>query len=1033
MEIKINSIQDLDHVKQTYQAEMAKYHHQVLVCAGAGCISSNCYAVRDAVADELAKMGMSDSVKMFETGCMGTCAVGPVILILPERIFYTDLNPDNVRKVLRAHLQENKVLEEHTFYDSALGKHIPKIDDIPFFKEQVRIALRNCGVIEYANIDSYIANDGYYAACKAITGMEAGAVVEEMKASGLRGRGGGGFPTGVKWEAGYKAPGQEKYIVCNADEGDPGAFMDRSVIEGDPHNLIEGMMLGGYAIGATKGYVYIRAEYPIAVDRLGDAIAEARKYGLLGCKLFGSDFEFDLEIRIGAGAFVCGEETSLMASIEGQRGEPRQKPPFPFQRGLFGKPTIINNVETFANVPAIILNGAAEFAKIGTEKAKGTKVFALAGDIVNSGIIEVPIGTSMGHIIFNIGGGLIGGKKFKSAQVGGPSGGCITADNLNVPMEYDALLALGAMMGSGGLIAMNEDTCMVDTARFFMDFIQDESCGKCTACRIGTKRMLEILERITQGHGEPGDIDLLLEIGTVVKDSAMCGLGQTAPNPILSTIRYFRDEYEEHINKKYCRAGVCSDLYSSPCENTCPAGIRIPGYMSLIATNNFIDAYRVMMRDNPFSGICGRICTHPCENRCRRATVDEALAICELKRFVTDQAYAQGYPHDDELLPLGKKDKKVAIIGAGPAGLTCGYYLARLGYEVDAFEAEKVAGGVLLYGIPEYRLPKKIVAHEISIIERAGVKIHLNTKVGRDISFAQLREQYDAIFIGVGAQTASKLRIEGEDLEGVYHGLDFLKRNALVGDLDFTGKKVAVIGGGNTAIDSARTSLRLGAKEVKIIYRRDFGAMPAAEEEIEDALAEGVKIETLINPVRFIGEGGKLKAIEIAKQALHEFDSSGRRKARPIEGSEYVEEFDIAIPAVSQAPDTGFVADSGVEVSKWQSIVANADTMATSADGIFTGGDAYRGPEDVVHAIHDAKLAAASIDKYLGGEGVLYKGAEVEITDYHEEGDIVEHMRFPKTHLPAEKAKESFSECNLGMHKLNAIAESMRCLRCDRR
>lgn len=1031
--MKINSVADLASIKAAYNEKMKKYEHQVLVCAGAGCVSSNCYAVRDAVVEELAALGLSEKVNMIETGCMGTCAVGPVMLIMPEKIFYTSLTPEIAKKVLKAHLVDGKVLEEHTFYDTAEGRHIAKMDEIPFFAEQVRIALRNCGIIEFGNIESYIANGGYQGIAKAVGSMSPKDVVDEVKASGLRGRGGGGFPTGVKWEAGYKAAGDKKFIVCNADEGDPGAFMDRSIIEGDPHNLIEGMMLGGYAIGATHGYVYVRAEYPIAVERLGYAIDEARKAGLLGGKVLGSDFEFDLEIRIGAGAFVCGEETSLMASIEGQRGEPRQKPPFPFQKGLFGCPTIINNVETFANVPAILTDGAAAFAAIGTEKAKGTKVFALAGDIVNSGIIEVPIGTTMGEIIFKIGGGLIGGKKFKSAQVGGPSGGCVTADNLNVPMEYDALIALGAMMGSGGLIVMNEDTCMVDTARFFMDFIQDESCGKCTACRIGTKVMLEILERITQGKGEEGDIETLLELGKVIKDSAMCGLGQTAPNPVLSTIRYFRDEYEEHITKKYCRAGVCADLYSSPCENTCPAGINIPGYMSLIATGNYLDAYRIMMRENPFSGICGRICTHPCEKRCRRGTVDEALSICELKRFATDYAYNSGLPLAEELAPVAKLDKKVAIVGAGPSGLTCGYYLARLGYQVDVFEAEAQAGGVLLYGIPEYRLPKKILAHEIEIIEKAGVNIKLNTKVGKDVSFAKLREEYDAVYLSVGAQKAAKLNIEGEDLLGVYHGLDFLKRVALLGDLNFKGKKVAVVGGGNTAIDSARTAVRLGADKVTILYRRTKDAMPAADEEIAEAIEEGVEIITLVNPVKFIGEGGKLTNIELAKQALGEFDASGRRKARAIEGSNYLFEADVAIPAVSQAPDTGFAAEGGVTVSKWGGIVANNDTQASNLDGVFAGGDAFRGPEDVVHAIHDAKQAAASIDKFLGGKGELYKGKEVAITDYHEEGDIVEHKRFGKNAVDAEHARSCFCEVNLGFHKLNARAEAMRCLRCDRR
>jgi len=555
----ITGIKELDQIKARYQQEMGGYDHQILLCAGAGCVSCDCYKVRDAVEEKLRDAGLEEKVRMLETGCIGTCALGPVLLLLPERIFYVKVTPENVGEILQSHLVEGAVLEKYTYRDTD-GTYIPKIDQIPFFKEQYRIALRNCGVIEYASLESYIANGGYYAACKALTSMTDKEVVEEVKASGLRGRGGGGFPTGIKWEAGWKAPKGQKYFVCNADEGDPGAFMDRSVIEGDPHSLIEGMILGGYAIGATEGYIYIRAEYPIAIERLEEAIRQAKEHGLLGKGIFGSSFDFDLEIRIGAGAFVCGEETALIASIEGQRGEPRQKPPFPFERGLFDAPTIINNVETIANVPAIIGEGAAKFASVGTEKAKGTKVFALAGDIVNSGIIEVAIGTPMRKIIYDIGGGMIGGKAFKSVQVGGPSGGCITADSLDVPMDYDTLTALGAMMGSGGVIAMDENTCMVDTARFFMDFIQDESCGKCVACRVGTKRMLEYLERFTRGEGKESDIEELLALGEVIKDTAMCGLGQTAPNPILSTIRYFREEYEAHIREQRCPAGVCKEL-----------------------------------------------------------------------------------------------------------------------------------------------------------------------------------------------------------------------------------------------------------------------------------------------------------------------------------------------------------------------------------------------------------------------------------------------------------------------------------------
>jgi len=590
MSVHLANSEDLMRIKEEYNSHAAIYKYQILVCAGAGCVSSDCNMVRDAVTEQVKALFLEQDVRIYETGCMGTCAAGPVMLILPERIFYTELTPETARFIVKSHIAEHTIPIEHTFFDHALQKHIPKIDDISFFRDQVRIALRNCGALEYDSIEAYIAADGYSAAAKALTRMTGEDVIREMKASGLRGRGGAGFPTGLKWDFGRRSQSEEKYIVCNADEGDPGAFMDRSIIEGDPHTLIEGMIIGGYAVGASRGYVYIRAEYPLAVERLGNAIEQARDYGLLGADLFHSGFSFDLEIRIGAGAFVCGEETSLMSSIEGNRGEPRQKPPYPTDKGLFGKPTVINNVETLASVPRVIEMGGKWYTQFGTEKAPGTKVFALAGNIVNTGIIEVPIGMPLGEIIYRIGGGIPDKKQFKAAQIGGPSGGCITQDNLNTPTDYESLTMLGAIMGSGGLIIMNEDTCMVDTARYFMDFIRDESCGRCTACRIGTKRMLEILERITRGEGREGDIGLLEELGTTIRDTAMCGLGQTAPNPVLSTIRYFREEYEQHIRHKCCRAGVCSDLFLSPCENSCPANVNIPGYLALVASGRLCPA-----------------------------------------------------------------------------------------------------------------------------------------------------------------------------------------------------------------------------------------------------------------------------------------------------------------------------------------------------------------------------------------------------------------------------------------------------------
>jgi len=1033
MSVLIKKKDDLKVIKKAYQDQNNKYKHQILVCAGAGCVSSDCYAVRDAVMEQVKALSLKDSVKVYETGCIGTCAVGPVMLILPERIFYTKLNAETAQKIVKAHIVDNEILEEHTFFDYALKKHIPKIDDINFFKEQVRIALRNCGVLEHNSIEAYIAAGGYEAAAKAFTTMSPKDVVDEIKASGLRGRGGAGFPTGIKWEAGRRAEGDIKYIVCNADEGDPGAFMDRSIIEGDPHTLIEGMMIGGYAIGANKGYVYIRAEYPLAVERLADAIEQARKYGLLGENIFGSGFNFDLEIRIGAGAFVCGEETSLMSSIEGKRGEPRQKPPFPFEKGLFGKPTIINNVETFASVPVIIDKGGDWYTQYGTEKAHGTKVFALAGDIVNTGIIEVPIGMPLGEIIFKIGGGMLDKKAFKSAQIGGPSGGCVTQENLNVPTDYESLTMLGAIMGSGGLIAMNEDTCMVDTARYFMDFIQDESCGKCVACRVGTKRMLEILERITRGEGEEGDIELLEELGSVIKDSAMCGLGQTAPNPVLSTIRYFRDEYEEHIRKKYCRAGVCSNLFISPCENSCPANVNIPGYLSLIAAGRFIDAYNLIRQENPLPAICGRICTHPCERRCRRGTVDEAIAICNLKRFVSDYAmrHEDTYFHD---IVFSKNGHKVAIIGAGASGLTCGYYLARTGYEVDIYERESVAGGVLAYGIPEYRLPSDILQHEINNIRRSGVNIILNTEVGKDIGFKELRAMYDAIYIATGTQIPQKVNVPGEDLKGVLPGISFLKDVKLYNSVDLTDHVVAVIGGGNTAIDSARTALRLGAKKVMLLYRRTRDMMPAYDIEIEEALHEGVELIELVSPVRFIGDkNGHVAKIECVRRRLSNFDNKGRRNTSHIEGSNFIIEVDTVITAVSQYSDLPFVPKEDIGVTPWGTFIVDSETQMTTMPGVFAGGDVARGPDEVIRAIADGKNAARSIDLFLNGKGALNKGEKIEIPEIIDEDEIVSHERFPMEMLPLEQRVNSFDEVVLGYHKLNAIAEAMRCLHCDRR
>ena len=559
------------------------YRSHVLVCGGTGCTSSHSTEIIEALESELKAKGLENEIKVIKTGCFGLCALGPIMIVYPEGCFYSEVKVEDVPEIVEEHLLKGRMVKRLIYDETITQDAIKPLSETNFYKKQNRIALRNCGVIDPESIEEYIAMDGYQALAKCLTEMTPEDVIQVVKDSGLRGRGGGGFPTGLKWSFTAKNAADQKYVVCNADEGDPGAFMDRSVLEGDPHCIVEAMTICGYATGATEGYVYVRAEYPIAVNRLDKAIRDARENGLLGKNIFNSGFDFDLHIRLGAGAFVCGEETALMTSIEGNRGEPRPRPPYPAVKGLFGKPTTENNVETFANIPQIILKGAEFFSSMGTEKSAGTKVFALGGKINNTGLVEVPMGTTLREVIEDIGGGIPNGKKFKAAQTGGPSGGCIPASLMDTPIDYDNLTAIGCMMGSGGLIVMDEDNCMVDIAKFFLDFTVDESCGKCTPCRIGTKRMMEILEKITDGKATLADLDELEKLAYYIKENSLCGLGQTAPNPVLATLRFFKDEYIAHIVDKKCPAGVCKALLSytieadkckgcTLCSRKCPVG-----------------------------------------------------------------------------------------------------------------------------------------------------------------------------------------------------------------------------------------------------------------------------------------------------------------------------------------------------------------------------------------------------------------------------------------------------------------------------
>jgi NADH-quinone oxidoreductase subunit F len=1033
-ETPIRSLEDLQTIREQVcsarkPADGDAQAPTLRLCMGGGCLSSGAGNIRKALDSALSARGLLDKIEIRECGCMGPCSGGPLLVVEGDGSVYTGIRPEDMETIVEQHLQKGLPVKELMWKGAADNAVQQTESDIEFFEGQVKIVLRNCGRIDPTSIDDYIGVDGFFALEKALSGISPDKIIETVEDAGLRGRGGAGFPTAMKWKLARRAVGDTKYILCNADEGDPGAFMDRSVLEGDPFSVIEGMLIGAYAIGARQGYVYVRAEYPLAVERLQAAIDSARRRGLLGENILGSGFSFDLEIRMGSGAFVCGEETALIESIEGHRGEPRPRPPFPAQKGLWGAPTVLNNVETFANIPAILLNGSEWFAAHGTESSKGTKIFALAGSIRNAGLVEVPIGTSLGELVYDIGGGTKGDRPFKAAQIGGPSGGCIPRQHLNVPLDYSSLQELGAIMGSGGLIVMDEDTCMVDVARFFLEFVQEESCGKCVPCRVGTKRMLEILERICAGEGRPGDIEKLVELGEQIKDTSLCGLGQSAPNPVLSTIRHFREEYEEHIHQKFCRAGACAALVRAPCQCACPANVDVPGFVSLTGEKRYAEALRLHRERNPFAAICARVCFHTCESMCRRASLDDAVSIRGIKRFMVDQEVTVQVPEVRE-----NKDnagRKIAIVGGGPAGLSCAYFLARLGYRPVVFEAEQRPGGMLVQTIPAYRLPRETVAREIRMIEQLGVDIRTGMRLGRDFTLKSLREDgYECVFIGIGVPDGVKLDLPGSDGPGVVDGFHFLKEYNERGSVA-VGKKIVIVGGGNCATDAARSAIRLGA-EVDLVYRRSQAEMPAYAEEIEEAIQEGVRIHTLTNPVQIIRENGLIVSVECLRMELGEFDRSGRR--RPVESQKHeIIPADQVIFAIGQEFDFSTVCDEpDLDLVGNKQIRGDKLSGQTSVPWIFTGGDSATGPRSVIDAIAGGERAAVGMDQYLTGEAhAFWREDRENTTPYDPDADPVPYPREKMPTLPVDRRRHNFDEVDLPWTESVAIRQAKRCLRCD--
>jgi NADH-quinone oxidoreductase subunit F len=990
-----------------------------------------------------------------QVGCFGFCSAEPLAMAYrPGRplLLFMGMKAARAARIARGLASDEAFdklardadakIESWDFRTSEIkfGKAFPNLhnwNELPFFKGQEKLVLRDAGLIDPESLGEYLAVGGYSGLMKVLGSMRPETVIEEMKKSKLRGRGGAGFPTYRKWELMRASPAGadgRKIVICNADEGDPGAYMNRNEIESDPHALIEGMAIGAYAMGATEGLVYVRAEYPLAVERLTKAVGAAREAGILGRNILGSAFSFDLEIATGAGAFVCGEETALIASAEGRAGRPSPRPPFPAQKGFMGCPTNINNVETWFNVPLVATRGGEWFAGFGTQASAGTKVFSLVGKVRNTGLVELPLGKRLDAAVYGMGGGAGTRKRIKALQSGGPSGGCIPANLFDTAIDYEELAKLGAIMGSGGLVAMDQDNCMVDVARYFVGFTAGESCGKCAPCREGLSQMLHILDQVSKGDAAEEDLDTLEELALAIRDSALCGLGQTAANPVLTTLRYFRDEYERHIREKRCEAGVCEGLYLALCENSCPLHMNIPGYLELLKENRIEEAFELTLRENPLPGSIGRICHFHCRMRCKRDQLDEPVAQGEIHRYLADTMYKMGRERavynrliKEKLPPTGKR---VSVVGGGPAGIAAAFWLVRLGHDVTVYDEREEAGGVPRWGIPAYRLPKEVLAKELGFIRKLGVKFVFNTRVGRDLPWERLAEMSDAILVCVGALKDIGLDIPGEQIEGVMKGSLLLEELAR-GERPSLGDEVVIVGGGNTAIDAARSARRLGA-HVSVVYRRSRADMPANLEELEGAIEEGIELITMAQPLEVLADEGtkSVRALKVMKMLAGDIDATGRPS--PLASGESCEiPCDSLIVAVGERVDASGIEVLGVELDRGGRVKVDNFAFRSSNPKVYAAGDAVTGPATAAEAMGIAKRAAAAVDLALSGEkrfDSLFRSFDYAMKVPLEPAS--EKAGKPPKLAPADRSA-SFAEINQGYTGEQARIEAERCLRCD--